>query len=416
MMGSPAGERAVDLLVTGISQLATAPVAGARAGRAQGELEVLHDAALAVRDGRVVWVGPRQAWRGPATREASAGGRAVIPALVDPHTHAVWAGDRLGDFEARARGEEYEAILARGGGIRSTVRATSGAGLATLVDAAAARVAALVGAGAAVVEVKSGYGFTPEAELRSLEAIAALRARTPARLHATLLVHVPPPDESERAAYVRVMAEELVPLVARRALASAVDVFVEREAFTVAEAEAILRSARAHGLAVTLHADQFHAIGGSELGAALGARSVDHLEASGPAQIAALAAVAPRTIATVLPGVSLHLGLPGAPARALVDAGVPVAVATDLNPGSSPLPSPMLAMALAVRLCGLTPAEALVASTANAAAALGDADGGVLLPGARADFVVLDGDDWREAPYRLGPVVAETWIGGRRAA
>lgn len=404
---------AADLLVTGIAELATAPERGAAAGAAQGELLVVRDAALAISDGRVMWIGPRDAWRGSARVEVSAGGRAVIPALIDPHTHAIWAGDRLADFESRTRGVSYEEILAGGGGIRSTVRATAAASTPTLVDSAAARLADLVRSGAATVEVKSGYGFTPEAELRSLEAIAALRTRTPARLLATLLVHVPPEDAREREAYVSEMADSVIPEVARRKLATAVDVFVEREAFGVQETERMLRSALAHGLDITLHADQFHAIGGSELGASLGARSVDHLEASGSSQIAALAAVSPRTVATVLPGVSLHLGLHGAPGRALVDAGVPVAVATDLNPGSSPMPDVMLAMALSVRLNGLSPAEALVAGTVNAAAALRDADGGVLLPGSRADFLILDADDWREAPYRLGRVVAETWIGGR---
>jgi imidazolonepropionase len=404
----------VDLLVTGIAQLATASGRGPRAGREQSEIAVTNDAALAISDGRVLWAGPRDAWRGNARLEVSAGRRAVIPALVDPHTHIIWAGDRLADFEARARGEKYETILARGGGIRSTVRATSSASAAVLVDSAAARVSALVRSGAATIEVKSGYGFTPEAEIRSLEAIASLRARTAARLYATLLVHVPPQDQNERDDYVRSMAFEVVPEVAKRGLATAVDVFVEREAFSVTEAETILTAAKEHGLHVTLHADQFHAIGGTELGARLGARSVDHLEASGDAQVTALRKVAPQTIATVLPGVSLHLGLPAAPGRALVDAGVPVAVATDLNPGSSPMPSTMLAMALAVRLNGLSPAEAFVAGTANAAAALRDPDGGVLLPGARADFTILDADDWREATYRLGRAAAETWIGGSR--
>ncbi|HLV27086.1 MAG TPA: imidazolonepropionase [Gemmatimonadales bacterium] len=414
-MADAGNASAADLLITGMAQLATAPAPGPRAGSDQAQIVVIPDAAMALADGRIVWTGPRDEWRGSTRLEVSAGNRAVIPALVDPHTHAIWAGDRLADFEARARGEKYEEILARGGGIRSTVEATSGAAASLLVDSAAARVNALVASGAATIEVKSGYGFTPEAEIRSLEAIAALRTRTSAHIHATLLVHVPPNEGSQRSEYVRTMAEEVVPEVARRQLATAVDVFVEREAFSVAEAELILRAALASGLEVTLHADQFHAIGGSELAAQLGGRSVDHLEASGSAQVAALAAVAPRTVATVLPGVSLHLGLPAAPARALVDAGVPVAIATDLNPGSSPMPSTMLAMALAVRLNGLSPAEALVAGTANAAAALRDPEGGVLLPGARADFVILDADDWREATYRLGPAAAETWIGGRRA-
>jgi imidazolonepropionase len=242
--------------------------------------------------------------------------------------------------------------------------------------------------------------------------VRALQAERAATLVPTLLVHVPPADGAARDGYVRAVCDELVPAAAREGLAAAADVFVEREAFTVAEAERILRAARAHGLAVKLHADQFHAVGGTELGVALGALSVDHLEASGAAQVAALAAS--DTVATLLPGVSLHLGLPAAPGRALVDAGAAVAVGTDLNPGSSPVFSAALPLALAVRLNGLTPAEALVAGTANAAAALGLRDRGALAPGCRADLVVLDAADWREIVYALGrPLAARVLIAGR---
>jgi imidazolonepropionase len=372
-------------------------------------------AALAVRGGRVAWRGPADAWRGEACATHDAGGAAVVPGLVDPHTHLVWAGDRLADFEARARGEGYEAILARGGGIRHTVRHTAAATVEELVALARPRLAALVRSGATTVEIKSGYGLAPDAERRMLEAVAALRAHTQADLVPTLLLHVPPADAAERAAYVAHACEALVPAVARDGLAEAVDVFVEREAFTVAEAARLLDAARAHGLAAKLHADQFHAIGGSELAASRGALSVDHCEASGPAQVAALATS--TTVATLLPGVTLHLGLPPAPGRALVDAGAAVAVGTDLNPGSSPVFSAALPMALAVRLNGLTPAEALVAGTANAAAALGQRDRGRLAVGCRADFLVLDAEDWRELPYALArAVVSRVFAGGRQVA
>lgn len=192
----------------------------------------------------------------------------------------------------------------------------------------------------------------------------------------------------------------LIPEVAREGLAEAVDVFCEREAFSVEESRALLTAAQRAGLKVKLHADQFHALGGVELACELGALSVDHLEASGPAQIAALAAS--ETVATLLPGVTLHLGLPAAPGRELIDAGACVAVGTDLNPGSSPLFSAQLALALAVRLNRLTPAEALTACTVNAAHALGLADRGALAPGQRADLLVLEGPAWLELPYTLG--------------
>ena len=218
---------------------------------------------------------------------------------------------------------------------------------------------------------------------------------------------------SERTAYIESVCRDLIPEAAKRGLAVTLDIFVEREAWHVAEAEQMLGAAKQHGLAVKLHSDQFHSIGGVELGIRFGALSIDHLEASGPAQIAALATSS--TIATVLPGVSLHLGLPAAPGRALIDAGAAVAIGTDLNPGSSPLYSTAAALGLAVRLNGLTPQEALVAGTVNAACALGLADAGRLEVGCAADFLVLHGRDWRDLVYTLGAnPVREVWIGGRR--
>ena len=246
-----------------------------------------------------------------------------------------------------------------------------------------------------------------------LEAIRLLAAMVAARIVPTLLIHVPPVEEAERPKYVSAVVTELIPEAAKRGLATAVDVFVEREAWSVPEAERMLVAARQHGLGVKLHADQFHAIGGVELGVLHGALSVDHLEASGPEQIAAIAASG--TIATILPGVSLHLGTPPAQGRKLIDAGAAVAIGTDLNPGSSPLFSASEAMALAVRLNGLTPQEALAAGTVNAACALGLTNAGRLEAGCVADFLILRGGDWRELAYTLGDTpVREVWIAGRR--
>lgn len=389
-----------DLLLTGISQLVTTPHAGAVRGARMADLTVLEDAAVAIAGGRITWIGPQADRPDDAARRIDLGGRAVVPALVDPHTHAVWAGDRLADFEARIAGVPYEAILAGGGGIRRTMRHTAAASVAELVALARPRVDALIASGAGTIEIKSGYGFTPEAELASLEAIAALRRLVPATLLATLLIHVPPSDPGERDAYLAVVTERLIPEVAARRLADAVDIFIEREAFSAEEARRVFAAAAAHGLAAKAHADQFHAVGGVEAAIAAGARSVDHLEASTPAQVAALAAA--PTIGTILPGVTLHLGLPAAPGRALIDAGAAVAVGTDLNPGSSPLFSTAEAAALAVRLNGLTLAEALVAATANAAVAAGRPEAGRLRPGAPADLLVLADADWRVLPYTLG--------------
>lgn len=410
----PNDDAPADLLVANIGQLATPAGAcgdGALRGARHGEVLVTPRAALAVRDGRIAWAGPERAWRGEARTVLDAGGAAVVPGLVDPHTHAVWLGDRLADFDARARGADYEAILAGGGGIRHTVRCTAAAPEAELVRAALPRLERLTQGGATTIEVKSGYGLEPDAELRMLRAVRALRPLAAAELAPTLLFHVPPLGTSERRDYVAYGAAELIPRVAREGLAEAVDVFVEREAFTAGEADRLLAAARAHGLAGKLHAEQFHAVGGTACAVRHGALSVDHGEAFGDGEIAALAASS--TLATLLPGVTLHLGIPAAPGRALVDAGAAVAVGSDLNPGSSPVFDPALVLGLAVRLNRLTPAEALVAATANAAAALGRRDRGRLVPGCRADLLVLDAADWRELAYRLGGgVVARVVVGG----
>ncbi|MCS7066886.1 MAG: imidazolonepropionase, partial [Fimbriimonadales bacterium] len=340
-------------LFINIAQMVTPLRLGAHRGGEMAQVQLVPDAAIAVQGGKVVWAGKRTDWQGEASEIIDLGGCAVVPGLIDPHTHAVWAGDRLDDFEARTQGISYEQILSRGGGIYHTIRCTAQASVEELVAQARPRLLQLMRSGATTVEVKSGYGLTPEAELKMLEAIARLSqgvgeevASPPPELIPTLLVHVPPREGRQE--YLQTVCRELIPEVARRGLARAVDIFIEQEAFSVQEAEQVLRTAKAHGLDIKAHADQFHAIGGVELAVQLGALSVDHLEASGEAQIRALAGS--TTIATILPGVSLHLGLPPAPARALIEAGAAVALGTDLNPGSSPLFSMQLAMALVVRL------------------------------------------------------------------
>ena len=404
-----------DLLLTGISQLATAPSHGPKHGEAMREVQVIPQAALALHNGYIAWFGPQNEWSGEAATTTDLGNRAVVPGLIDPHTHAVWAGDRLGDFEARTSGKSYEAILRAGGGIRSTVRATAAATKEELAALAQPRIASLVHSGATTIEVKSGYGFTPAAEIVMLEAIALLAQNTPARIVPTLLIHIPPEDASQRADYITHVCEELIPEVAARQLATSVDVFIEQEAWLPEEAEQIFRVAQQHGLAIKLHSEQFNAMGGLELGVRMGALSIDHLEASRLEQIQAIAASS--AIATLLPGVSLHLGIRSAPGRMLIDEGAAVAVGTDLNPGSSPLYSMAAAMALAVRMNSLTPQEALVAGTVNAASALGLQQGGCISAGAPADFLVLDGSDWRDLVFTLGAnPVAETWIAGKRIA
>lgn len=402
-----------DLLVRGISQLVTAEGPGPKRGAEMRQLKVVERAALVVADGRVLWVGPEADWSGEAAATIDVEHRAVVPGLVDPHTHAVWAGDRLADFDARISGVPYEHILAAGGGIWSTIRATAAASRDELVVLAKPRIDALLRSGATVIEVKSGYGFKPEAEIAMLEVIRTLAEVTQARIVPTLLIHVPPAGAAERAAYVSDVCQTLIPEVAGQKLAQAVDVFVEKEAWSAQEGERMLASAREHGLGIKLHTEQFQRVGGLELGLRMGALSVDHLEACSADQVAAIAGSS--TIATILPGVSLHLGLAPARGRGLIDAGAAVAVGTDLNPGSSPLFSFSMALGLAVRLNRLTAEEALIAGTVNSASALGLSDAGRIEPGCRADFLVLEGTDWRELVYTLGrnPVRA-VWSGGKR--
>jgi imidazolonepropionase len=403
------------LLIRGISQLVTPEGPGAKHGAHMRELRIIERAALAVSDGKISWVGPEADWAGEAATTIDVGHRAVVPGLVDPHTHAVWAGDRLADFDARISGVPYERILASGGGIWGTIRATASAQPEELLRVATPRIEALLCSGATTIEVKSGYGFSSDAEIAMLRVIRALSDACPARIVPTLLIHVPPKSAADRAAYLSDVCQTLIPRVARDKLAHAADVFIEKEAWSAPEAEQIFVSARHHGLAIKLHTEQFHRVGGLELGLRLGALSVDHLEACSAEQVALLGGR--KTVATILPGVSLHLGLPPAPGRALIDAGAAVAVGTDLNPGSSPLFSTAMALALSIRLNGLTAQEALTAGTVNAACGLGLNDAGRIEPGLPADFLVLHGSDWRDLVYTLGAnPVRDVWIRGERIA
>jgi imidazolonepropionase len=402
-----------ELLLTGISQLVTPQGPGAKRGTAMRDLRILHDAAIAIDNGIISWVGAASEWSGHADSTADLGSRAVVPGLIDPHTHAIWAGDRLCDFEARSSGATYEQILAGGGGIWHTIRETAGKSVAEMAALALPRIHDLVRSGATTIEIKSGYGYSPEDEIKLLQAVGVLQQQTAALLMPTLLIHICPDNAPARSSYRDAICRDLIPEVAKQNLATAVDIFIESHSWNVSDAEIILLCARSHGLAIKLHTEQFNSIGGLELGIKLGALSVDHLEVCTPRQFAMVASSS--TIATILPGVTLHLGLPAAPGRALIDAGAAVAIGTDLNPGSSPLFSTAAAMGLAVRLNGLSPAEALTASTANAAAALGLTDTGRLERGMRGDFLVIDSKDWRDIAYVFGKsIVSEVWIAGQR--
>lgn len=363
--------------------------------------ERLSDAALAVDHGEVIWLGPAAALPEPYRTwpTTDLGGRGVLPGLVDSHTHLVWAGDRLDEYLQRARGEDYEAILAAGGGIHQTVAATQQATEDALFASAQARARVLLQGGVTALEVKSGYGLSLEHELKMLRVIRRLREAGPQRVTATLLVHVVPTG-MDRARYLDMATTELIPEVARADLAEAVDVFIDRGAFGVAEARRVFEVALQHGLKIKGHAEQLSHTGATQLICELGGLSADHLEQATPQDWQALAASG--TVGTLLPGAAVLLRQPFPDARAMWDCGVKIAVATDHNPGSSPLYSLILALQLAIALGKLSVEEALIAGTQHAAAALGQLNWGRLAPGAPADFVVVDDPRALTPLYRWG--------------
>jgi imidazolonepropionase len=361
---------------------------------------------------RIAWAGPASALpgRASATVTWSAGGRVVTPGLVDCHTHLLFGGDRSGEWEQRLAGAGYEAIAAAGGGIGATVRATRAASDAELLDGAATRAAALAARGVTTVEVKSGYGLDLDTELRMLRLARRLPERVPVDVVTTFLgAHAVPPEfDGDAEAYVGFVCDEVLPAVAAEGLADAVDGFCERIAFSAGQLDRVLTAAARVGLPVKLHADQLSDGGGAALAARHRALSADHLEHTSPDGVAALAAAG--TVAVLLPGAAYVLRDDAAPpVDALRRAGVPMAVATDCNPGTSPLVSLPLAMHLACTRFGLTVAEAVAGATEHAARALGLAgEAGVIAPGARADLVVWDADHPAQVVYWVGldPVAA----------
>jgi imidazolonepropionase len=401
-MNSTAENAPVDRVFTGISELHT-------------PFDRVEDAALVVADGRLVWVGTRaalpMAYRAGPTEHL--GGRGVLPGLVDSHTHLVWAGTRLDDYLRRARGETYEAILEAGGGIHSTVEATQAASEDTLFALAQARAAVLLAGGVTTIEVKSGYGLVLDQEMKMLRVIRRLSEAGPQRIVPTLLAHVVPKG-TRRDAYVRHFVRDIIPAAARERLAEAVDVFCDPGGFTLEETRTILDAASRAGLRLKVHAEQIAHTGATQLAAEMHALSADHLERATPEDWRALADAG--TVATLLPGASVVLRKPHPNARAMWDAGVKVAVATDHNPGSSPFYSHILALQLSVALGGLSVEESLIAGTAHTADALARPALGRLSQGASADFIVVDASRALDALYRWGAhLIRAVYIGGRRS-
>ncbi len=373
---------------------------------ARGGLGIVEDGAVLAEDGRIVRVGPASEMP-PADGERAVvdlAGRWVTPGLVDCHTHLVHGGDRAMEFEMRLAGASYEEVARAGGGIVSTVAATRAASEDDLVASALPRLDALLAEGVTTVEIKSGYGLDLESELRMLRAARRLAGLREVSVATTCLAaHAFPPEYSaDHAGYVRLVVDEILPAVAAEGLADAVDAFMEGIAFSEDETTAVFSAAEALGLPVKLHADQLSDLGGAALAAAFGALSVDHVEYTGEAGVAAMAAAG--SVAVMLPGAFYTIRETRVPPVDLFRRhGVPLAVATDCNPGTAPLTSLLLAMNMAATLFRLTVEECLVGVTRNAARALGRQDDiGTLEPGKRCDLAIWDVERPAELVYRMG--------------
>ncbi|MBX7248174.1 MAG: imidazolonepropionase [Caulobacteraceae bacterium] len=380
----------------------------------------VRDAAVAIQDGRIAWIGPRSALSADfedLTREVrSLQGAWITPGLVDCHTHLVFGGNRAVEWERRLNGATYEEIARAGGGILSSVRATRAASEDDLVESGLRRLRALTAQGVTTVEVKSGYGLETESELRSLRAATRLGPLAGVNVVRTLLsAHAVPQEfRDDRSGYVDLIANEIIPAAAREALADAVDVYCETIGFTPGETRRLFAAAKAHGLRVKLHAEQLSDQGGAALAADCGALSADHLEHLSDEGVKAMARAG--TVAVLLPGAYYFLrDTKAPPVDALRRAGVPMAVATDCNPGTSPLTSPLLAMNMACTLFRLTPEEALAGFTREGARALGlAAECGALERGKAADLAVWRVDDPAELAYWMGAnPLAARYLAGR---
>jgi len=397
-----------NLIVTNCSQLVT--LAGprrARRGAEMRELAVIHDGAMLVVDGRVALTGTRQevqAEAGGCYELVDAGGRVVLPGFVDAHTHPVFAGTRADEFQERMQGATYAEIAERGGGIRSTVRLTRDASEDDLLAAARRYRGWFLRGGTTTVEAKSGYGLSLDGELKMLRVIARLAMEESVRYVPTFLGAHEVPDEyrGRMDAYIELLIAEMIPRVAGEHLAESFDAFIEPSVFSVEKVRPVLEAAQLAGLHLRLHTDQFSADYGSLLAAELHADTADHLESTGPHGMEALDAAGVMPV--LLPASVYALGLSRYPAaRKMIEMGLPVVLATDFNPGSSPTASMPMVLSLAATQLKMTAAEAIAAATINAAYSLGrGAVIGSLEPGKWADFVVHDCDDYRELPYFFG--------------
>ena len=405
----PAAPKRATLLVKNIGQLVTMEGPVPRLGTQMQQLGLIENAGVAVSQDEIIAVGKsddieRRTPLAEGAEVIDAGGAVVTPGLIDPHTHPVFSMTRQQEFEMRTRGKSYEEIAAAGGGIRASVRDLRQTPRETLVARTRCRLDRLLEHGVTTIEAKSGYGLSTEAEIKSLEVIRELNETHPLDLVPTFLGAHEIPDEyrDNREAYIDILINEMIPLVVERKLAEYSDVFCEKTVYTVEESRRIQQAARRAGLKLRFHVDELAGSGGAELAAEMGARTADHLVYASEAGIKAMAESG--TVAVLLPGTTFSLrGKQYAPARAMIEAGVIVALSTDCNPGSSFTESLPLIITLASLQMRLTAAEALSAVTVNAAVAVDRADRiGRLLPGMQADLVLWDMGDYRELPYHYG--------------
>ncbi len=391
-----------------------------RTGRELRELAVIPGGALLVRDGRIQATGTRaqvEPLLGPDADVVDAGGALVLPGFVDAHTHPVFAANRAAEFEERNQGASYPEIAARGGGIRSTVRNTRAASEEELLASARRYRQWFLRGGTTTIEAKSGYGLSLESELKILRVIQCLGAEGSLRMVPTFLGAHEIPDEYQGRIddYVDLVVREMIPAVARGNLAEYCDVFCEPNVFPYAQARTVLDAARRSGLGIRVHADQFTPDEGSRLAAEIHAATADHLESTTEAGLAAIAGAGVQPV--LLPASVYALGLSRYPdARRMVELGLPIVLATDFNPGSSPTASMPMVLSLAATQLKLTAAESITAATINAACSLGrGAQLGSLETGKRADFAIHDAEDYRELPYFFGRDTARAvYIAGNR--
>ena len=412
-----------DLYLHNAEQVITCASSGPRRGPDMASAGVIENGAVAIRNERIVAVGSGEDLKGKfaADRTIDCRGRCLCPGFVDAHTHSVFGGDRAAEFEMRIKGAAYLEIMAAGGGIVSTVRHTRAASMEELTESASRRLDEMLGLGTTTVEIKTGYGLSVEDELKMLQVIERLDRAHPCDIVPTFLgAHAVPPEyDGDPEAYTRCVIEEILPEAAdwyrtSRFAAQAdpmyVDVFCEDHAFDIEQSRRVLEAGIGCGFRAKMHVDQFNDFGGVAMALKLGAVSVDHLDVTGREAIESLGRS--DTIAVLLPAVNFNLGLANyADARAMMDSGAAVALATDLNPGSAPCPSMPAVMAIACRFQRFTPAEALYASTINGAFAIDQGnETGSIEVGKRADILVLKAGDYRHIPYFFGGNPVQTVI------